>query len=184
MIPEHDLHEEHEALLEFVYLCPVGIAQLGANGSVEMMNPVGARVLMEIAARPDIENLFESLGTAGLELRALAQGMTADQGTICEAHRISFELPRRATPLTVSFTLIKVSPARLMAVIAAAMMVLIAWESAVVAFDQWDETMASMNASAAWFIVAVGVGCGHSALHLAWIALTGKPTMTEKVATE
>ena len=118
MIPEHDLHEEHEALLEFVYLCPVGIAQLGANGSVEMMNPVGARVLMEIAARPDIENLFESLGTAGLELRALAQGMTADQGTICEAHRISFELPRRSTPLTVSFTLIKVSPARLMAVIA------------------------------------------------------------------
>ena len=74
--------------------------------------------------------------------------------------------------------------ARAMAVIAAAMMVLIAWESAVVAFDQWDEMMASMNASAAWFIVAVGVGCGHSALHLAWIALTGKPTMTEKVATE
>ena len=71
-----------------------------------------------------------------------------------------------------------------MAVIAAAMMVLIAWESAVVAFDPWDELLASMNASAAWFIVAVGVGCGHSALHLAWIALTGKPTMTEKVATE
>ena len=74
--------------------------------------------------------------------------------------------------------------ARLMASMAAAMMLLIAWESAVVAFDQWDEMMASMNASAAWFIVAVGVGCGHAALHLAWIALTGKPTMTETVATE
>jgi TRAP-type C4-dicarboxylate transport system permease small subunit len=74
--------------------------------------------------------------------------------------------------------------ARVMAMVAAAMMVLITWQSAVVAFDQWDEMMASMNASAAWFLVAVGVGCGHSALHLAWIVLTGKPTMTEKVATE
>ena len=74
--------------------------------------------------------------------------------------------------------------ARLMAAVAAAMMILVAWQSAVVAFDQWDEMMASMNASAAWFIVAVGVGCGHAALHLVWLVLTGKPTMTEAVATE
>jgi TRAP-type transport system small permease protein len=73
---------------------------------------------------------------------------------------------------------------RVMAALAAAMMVLIAWQSAVVAFDQWDEMMASINASAAWFIVAVGVGCAHSALHLVWIVMTGKPTMTESVATE
>jgi TRAP-type C4-dicarboxylate transport system permease small subunit len=73
---------------------------------------------------------------------------------------------------------------RVLAAVAAAMMVLVAWQSAVVAFDQWDEMMASINASAAWFIVAVGVGCAHSALHLAWIVLTGKPTMTESVATE
>jgi TRAP-type C4-dicarboxylate transport system permease small subunit len=74
--------------------------------------------------------------------------------------------------------------ARLMAAIAAALMLLVAWQSAVVAFDQWDEMMASMNGSAAWFIVAVGVGCGHAALHLIWIVLTGKPSMTESVATE
>jgi TRAP-type C4-dicarboxylate transport system permease small subunit len=74
--------------------------------------------------------------------------------------------------------------ARLMAAVAAALMVLVAWQSAVVAFDQWDEMMASMDASAAWFIVAVGVGCTHSALHLIWLVLTGKPTMTESVATE
>lgn len=118
MTPDLDVHAEHEALLEFVYLCPVGIAQLDPQGTVEMMNPVGARILMEIAARPSVENLFDSLGAAGAELRALAQGLTADQGTICEAYRISFELPRRVTPLTVSFTLIKLSPLRMMAVIA------------------------------------------------------------------
>ena len=74
--------------------------------------------------------------------------------------------------------------ARVMAAVAAAMMILVTWQSAVVAFDQWDEMMASMNGSAAWFIVAVGVGCGHAALHLIWIVLTGKPSMTESVATE
>jgi len=57
--------------------------------------------------------------------------------------------------------------ARAMAAIAAAMMVLVAWQSASWRLDQWDEMMASMNASAAWFIVAVGVGCAHAALHLA-----------------
>jgi len=74
--------------------------------------------------------------------------------------------------------------ARALAAVAAAMMVLVAWQSAVVAFDQWDELMASMHASAAWFIVAVSVGCAHAALHLAWIALTGKPTMAAATSTE
>ena len=73
---------------------------------------------------------------------------------------------------------------RLMATIAAAMMVLVAWQSTVVAFDQWDEAMASTRASAAWFLVAVALGCAHSALHLAWIVLTGKPQLTASVATE
>jgi TRAP-type transport system small permease protein len=74
--------------------------------------------------------------------------------------------------------------ARLMAAIAAALMVLVAWQSAVVAFDQWDEKMASIEASAAWFIVAVAIGCAHSALHLVLIVLAGKPKGGITVATE
>ena len=73
---------------------------------------------------------------------------------------------------------------RLTAVIAAGMMLLVGWQSAVVAFDQWDETMASINASAAWFIVAVAASAFHAALHLVWIALKGKPEQTMMVATE
>ncbi|MEO8751461.1 MAG: TRAP transporter small permease subunit [Casimicrobiaceae bacterium] len=74
--------------------------------------------------------------------------------------------------------------ARLMAAIAAALMLLVAWQSAVVAFDQWDEKMASMEASAAWFIVAVAVGCTHAAMHLVLIVFGGKPKSTVTVATE
>lgn len=74
--------------------------------------------------------------------------------------------------------------ARTMAAVAAALMVLVAWQSAVVAFDQWDEKMASMEASAAWFIVAVALGSAHSALHLVLIVLHGKPPPAGAVATE
>jgi len=74
--------------------------------------------------------------------------------------------------------------ARAMAALAMAMMVLVAWQSVVVARDQWDELMASMNASAAWFIVAVAVGSAHSALHLLWIVLAGKAQGLAAMSTE
>lgn len=63
--------------------------------------------------------------------------------------------------------------ARVMALLGAALMLLVAWESARIAYDQWDELMASVEASAAWFIVPLAI-CGlHGALHLLWLALTG-----------
>ncbi|HEY6133766.1 MAG TPA: TRAP transporter small permease [Rubrivivax sp.] len=65
------------------------------------------------------------------------------------------------------------SLARLMALLGAALMLLVGWESAKMAFDQWDEGMASVHASAAWFIVPVAI-CGvHGGLHLLWLALFG-----------
>jgi TRAP-type C4-dicarboxylate transport system permease small subunit len=74
--------------------------------------------------------------------------------------------------------------ARFMAVVAAALMILAAYEAATVAWDQWDEKMASFEASAQWFLVALAVGCAHSALHLVWIALAGRSTHVMQVATE
>ena len=72
--------------------------------------------------------------------------------------------------------------ARVVALVGAAMMALVAWQAARLAFDQWDELMASVNMSAAWFIVAVAIGCAHSALHLFWITLIGKPQVDEELA--
>jgi TRAP-type C4-dicarboxylate transport system permease small subunit len=71
--------------------------------------------------------------------------------------------------------------ARIVALVAAAMMVLVAYQAAILAYDQWDEMMASVRFSAAWFIVAVAVGCGHSALHLLWVALHGKGRVDEEL---
>jgi TRAP-type C4-dicarboxylate transport system permease small subunit len=73
---------------------------------------------------------------------------------------------------------------RVMAAAGAALMTLAAYEAATVAWDQWDEKMASFDASAQWFLVALAVGCAHSALHLVWITLAGRSTHVMQVATE
>jgi TRAP-type C4-dicarboxylate transport system permease small subunit len=74
--------------------------------------------------------------------------------------------------------------ARAVAAAGAAMMALVAWQAVRVTWEQWDEQMASLNASAALFILALAVGCAHSALHLAWIVLSGPPRAAAPAATE
>jgi TRAP-type C4-dicarboxylate transport system permease small subunit len=76
------------------------------------------------------------------------------------------------------------SLARAVALVAAALMALVAYEAAVIVWDQWDEQMASVDASAALFILALAIGCAHSALHLLWIVLAGKPKPDEELAKE
>ena len=74
--------------------------------------------------------------------------------------------------------------ARVAAAAGAALMGLVSWQAMVITRDQWDEQMASLGASAALFILALGVGCAHSALHLLWIVLSGPPPARAAVATE
>lgn len=73
--------------------------------------------------------------------------------------------------------------ARIVALVCAAALLLVAWESVNVARDQWDELMGAVNASAGWFLVPLVIGGVHGALHLVWIALNG-PARAVAVATE
>lgn len=63
--------------------------------------------------------------------------------------------------------------ARLVALVCAAALALVAWQSMVVAHDQWDELMGAVNASSGWFLVPLAIGGVHGALHLLWIVLNG-----------
>src|SRR5262245_36394329 len=72
--------------------------------------------------------------------------------------------------------------ARAVALLGAALMALVCYEAAVITWDQWDEQMASVDASAALFSLALALGCGHAALHLLWIVVAGKPTADSDIA--
>lgn len=73
---------------------------------------------------------------------------------------------------------------RLMALVAMAMMLLIAWETVKLALDQWDEMMSSLTFSSSWFLVPLAI-CGvHGALHLLWIVLSGGSERDEALMKE
>lgn len=73
--------------------------------------------------------------------------------------------------------------ARLVALVCAAALLLVAWQSIVVMIDQWDELMGAVNASTGWFLLPLVIGGVHGALHFLWIALNG-PARALTVATE
>jgi TRAP-type C4-dicarboxylate transport system permease small subunit len=71
--------------------------------------------------------------------------------------------------------------ARAMAAVAAALTLLVAWQSFAIAIAQWDELMVSIDLSAGLFLLAVGVGGLLAALHLLRIAVLG-PYPVEQAA--
>ena len=81
-------------------------------------------------------------------------------GTRLRAH-IGIELLTSRLPANLRAIL-----ARVVAFVAALLMLLVAFESSKIATDQWDELMASVDLSAGFFIVPVAIGTIHTALHL------------------
>jgi TRAP-type C4-dicarboxylate transport system permease small subunit len=98
---------------------------------------------------------------------------------IREGLHVGIELLTTRLPLKLQDVL-----ARAMAAAAAVMMATIAWQSAVISWDQWDEKMSSLPISAAWFVVGLAVGATHCVLWLTWITLSGKPKSSGVVTIE
>jgi diguanylate cyclase (GGDEF)-like protein/PAS domain S-box-containing protein len=68
--PTHDLEQQVEELLQFVYLMPVAIIKLGRTGAVEMLNPMAVQLLESL----DIDS-GGSTGPAIMD--ALSAGLSA-----------------------------------------------------------------------------------------------------------
>lgn len=119
MEPPDDIAAEHEALLQFLYLAPVGIVQTTVDGTISMINPLSAQLLMPLATDGDLVNLFETLAPVAPELRALVAGFTAASGTVCDAHRVQLTagIPGREDPRFLSLGIVKLDARRLMVVL-------------------------------------------------------------------
>lgn len=62
---------------------------------------------------------------------------------------------------------------RFTALLGLGLMVVVAWQAALLLPEQWDELLPTLPLSVGWLLVPVLVGMIHSALHLANIAVTG-----------
>jgi diguanylate cyclase (GGDEF)-like protein/PAS domain S-box-containing protein len=113
------LSDEHEALLHFLYIAPVGLAQTSLNGEVVMMNPLSAQLLMPLSRTGDLTNLFQALEGVAPELRSLTARFDKPNGTVCDGLRIQLNSGRHieSVPHMLSLTLLKLDESRLMAVL-------------------------------------------------------------------
>lgn len=111
------LEAENEALLGFLYVAPVGLIEITPEGSISMMNPLAAQLLLPLAGPAGIANLFEALAPHAPDFRNLVTAFTEERGTICEARRIHVRALDSEAPQILACSLIKIDGARIMAVL-------------------------------------------------------------------
>ncbi len=113
------LEAEYEALTQFLYLAPVGLTQLAMDGTVAMINPISAQLLMPLSRDGSLDNLFTTLQDVAPELRHLTQSFKKQQGMVCDSLRLQLSAGVRGVsdPRILSLTLLKLDENRLMAVL-------------------------------------------------------------------
>lgn len=111
------LAAEHEALTQFLYLAPVGLVQAAPDGEIAMINPVAAQLLMPLSRDGGLANLFTALQDVAPELRTLVARCAAPSGVICDGLHVHLHGGDGNGPQILSLSLVKLDPARLMAVL-------------------------------------------------------------------
>lgn len=114
-----DLTVEYEALIQFLYLAPVGLLQIDSNGEILMINPISAQLLMPLTRDATLSNLFVLLEPVLPDLPHTVAAFTRPHGMVCDGLRIqvSAGTPGKSDPQMLSLTLLKLDAARAMVVL-------------------------------------------------------------------
>lgn len=97
---------EIEKLLRFLYLCPVGLADHGADGQVRMMNALAVKMLMPLSSDGQMENFFTVLEKVAPDLATLVQGYAAPSGMIVQDRAINVR--NRREPRHYSLSILRI----------------------------------------------------------------------------
>jgi diguanylate cyclase (GGDEF)-like protein/PAS domain S-box-containing protein len=113
------LRAEHEALIQFLYLAPVGLVQADIDGGIVMMNPISAQLLMPLSRDGGLDNLFTALESVAPELRHLCARFERPSGKICDGLHVHLNAGSagKKTPQILAVTVLKLDARRIMAVI-------------------------------------------------------------------
>jgi diguanylate cyclase (GGDEF)-like protein/PAS domain S-box-containing protein len=115
---DDDLATEQESLLQFIYLCPHGMAQFDRNGLITMLNPAFARLAMPLLpVGRTFDNLVHLLTPFLPELPSLLQDYVGD-GMICDGMRVHLGPAHPGQdPRILSLTIVRMGANRHMAVL-------------------------------------------------------------------
>ena len=108
--------EAHEALIGFLYRAPIGLVQTALDGTIEMMNPKAAQLLMPIGG-DGLENFFDVFAATAPELRSMTAAFVDDTGPVCDAHRVAVDLGPALPSRVLAIDIAKLTGASLMIVV-------------------------------------------------------------------
>ena len=116
---EEDAAAEHEAPLRFLYVCPHGMAQFAADGTLLMLNPAFSCLVMPLLPPGTMfSNLLDVLGPCAPELRGLLRDDRPARGTLCDGLRLHLgPAPDGGDPRVLSLTVVRMDADRHMAVL-------------------------------------------------------------------
>jgi diguanylate cyclase (GGDEF)-like protein/PAS domain S-box-containing protein len=113
------IEDEYEALIQFLYIAPIGLMQARIDGEIVLVNPLCAQLLMPLSCDGNLNNLYTALGTLAPDLRSRVQAFDGPHGMVCEAWqlRVAADPQHKGGPRILSLTLLKLDEQRLMAVL-------------------------------------------------------------------
>lgn len=111
--------EEYEALLQFLYMAPIGIVQTQRDGEILMANPLSAQLLMPLSRNGNLDNLFTTLAPVAPDLLHRVNSYDAGHGMVCEGLHLQVDAGQagRRPARMLSLSLLKLDDSRLMAVL-------------------------------------------------------------------
>jgi diguanylate cyclase (GGDEF)-like protein/PAS domain S-box-containing protein len=114
-----DIADEHQALIQFLYHAPVGLAQTSIDGEIALINPISAQLLMPLSRDGSLDNLFTALEGVAPDLRSMTARFTDRHGMVCDGLQIQLTAGVRgqSDPQILSLSLLKLDEFRLMAIL-------------------------------------------------------------------
>ena len=113
------IEEEYEALIQFLYIAPIGLLQARMDGEIIMVNPLCAQLMMPLSRDGDLSNLYTALEGVAPDLRSRVQAFEGQHGMVCESWqlRVGANAQHRADGRILALTLLKLDEHRLMVVL-------------------------------------------------------------------
>jgi PAS domain-containing protein len=91
-----------EELLQFLYLTPVGIVKFGADGTIDLVNPVASQVLLPLVPEGNLDNLYDSLRPLISDLGELVRSFTGNAGPILDKQRVEAKAGGKNSVLSIT----------------------------------------------------------------------------------
>ncbi|MEJ7687205.1 MAG: diguanylate cyclase [Variovorax sp.] len=89
-----NVEEEYEALIQFLYIAPIGLAQARSDGEIVMINPLCAQLLLPLSVNGGLTNIFTALQGVAPDLKYIAQRFDQTHGMVCEGMHLQVSAGR------------------------------------------------------------------------------------------